>query len=171
MKRFINIALDMGFTSAALISAADVISEDRIRKLCDPEKCPSYGTNWVCPPGCGTLEKCRSTVETYDEGLLIQMKFENVDTSSLTLAERLSKEFSERVVLLRERIAEEYPMTLALASGGCRECEKCTYPEEPCRKPNVHRGSLSAFGIGFSVFSDFNIVADKLLYQKSRAKR
>ncbi|MBQ8831043.1 MAG: DUF2284 domain-containing protein [Oscillospiraceae bacterium] len=147
MHDIINKALEIGFTTAIEIKAFDVVPHERIRALCTPEKCSSYGTNHVCPPGCGSLDKCREVLGEYEKGLLLQIKYENVDTSSMEVCERLSKEFGQRVIQLRDTLLAEYPKTLALATGGCRECEKCTYPENPCRKPNIRRGSLSAFGI------------------------
>ena len=147
MNRIIQTALELGFTTVAEISAADVVPSEKIRALCSPEKCVSYGTNWVCPPGCGSLEDCRMRVSEYEKGLLLQMKFADVDTSSMETVEALSKEFTGKVIALRDFVLQKYPNAMALATGGCRECEKCTYPHEPCRKPNIRRGSLSAFGI------------------------
>lgn len=152
MNRIIQKAQELGFTTVAEIRAADVVPSEEIRALCTPEKCSSYGTNHVCPPGCGSLGKCREVLSEYEKGLLLQIKYENVDTSSVEVCERLSKEFGERVILLRDTLLGEYPKTLALATGGCRECEKCTYPDKPCHKPNVRRGSLSAFGIDVGEF-------------------
>ncbi len=154
MNKIIQTAKKLGFTTAAPVKAADVLPSKEIRALCTPEKCPSYGTNWVCPPGCGSFEKCCETVNEYENGLLLQMKYEDVDTSDLKVCESLSKDFGERVIAFRDTLLDEYPTLMTLATGGCRECEKCTYPEEPCRKPSARRGSLSAFGIDVGKFCE-----------------
>ena len=140
-------AQELGFTTCVEINAKDVSPSKEIRALCSPDKCASFGTSHVCPPGCGSLDKCREILGEYENGLLLQIKFENVDTSSMDTCERLSAEFGQRVASLRDTLLDEFPNALSLATGGCRECEKCTYPDKPCRKPNVRRGSLSAFGI------------------------
>lgn len=147
MNRIIQTARELGFTTVTEISSADVVPSERIRALCTPEKCSAYGTNWVCPPGGGSLETCRSLIAEYEKGILLQMKFTDVDTSSMETVEALSKEFTGKVIGLRDFVLQKYPNAMALATGGCRECEKCTYPDNPCRKPNIRRGSLSAFGI------------------------
>lgn len=147
MKQLIGTAIEMGFTTAMAIAASIVTPEERIRNLCTPEKCSAYGTNWVCPPGGGSLESCREIISEYNNGILLQMKFTDVDTSSMETVEALSKEFTGKVIALRDFVLQKYPNAMALATGGCRECEKCTYPDNPCRKPNIRRGSLSAFGI------------------------
>ena len=140
-------AQELGFTTAVPIKASDVSPFREIRVLCSPEKCPSYGTSHVCPPGCGSFEKCCETINEYENGVLLQVKYENVDTSDLKVCESLSKDFGERVIALRDKLLAKYPKLLTLSTGGCRECETCTYPKAPCRKPDIRRGSLSAFGI------------------------
>lgn len=147
MKQLINTAAEMGFTTVLPIAASDVTPDENIRALCSPEKCKAYNTNWVCPPGCGSLDFCRNRLAEYKSGILLQMKYEDVDTSSMEKVEELSKEFTGKVISLRDEILADYPNAMTLATGGCRECEKCTYPENPCRKPHIRRGSLSAYGI------------------------
>ena len=46
-----------------------------------------------------------------------------------------------------EKVRETEPGAYMLTTGGCELCEKCTFPEAPCRRPDKQRGSLSAFGV------------------------
>ena len=140
-------AQELGFTTCVEINARDVSPSKEIRALCSPDKCASYGKNWVCPPGCGSFENCCEVLREYEKGLLLQIKYENVDTASMEVCEKLSVEFGQRVVSLRDTLLDTFPNALSLATGGCRECIKCTYPDNSCRKPTVRRGSLSSFGI------------------------
>jgi len=140
MNKIIKAALEFGFTVAVEIAAEDICPSENIRALCAPDKCSSYGTNWVCPPGCGSFEKCRDIVDEYDKGVLLQIKYEDVDTSDLKVCESLSKDFGERIIQLRDTLLGEFPMLMTLATGGCRECEQCTYPNAECRKPHIRRG-------------------------------
>ncbi len=40
-----------------------------------------------------------------------------------------------------------YPDMYAMGSGGCNKCEKCTYPDEPCRFPDMLTYSMEACGL------------------------
>ncbi|MDR0628659.1 MAG: DUF2284 domain-containing protein [Treponema sp.] len=33
-----------------------------MRDVCAVNKCMAYGTNWSCPPACGTLEECEARI-------------------------------------------------------------------------------------------------------------
>ena len=46
----------------------------------------------------------------------------------------------------RDRIAEAGCDT-AVLSTGCIPCEKCTYPEEPCRNPDTAFPTIESAGI------------------------
>ena len=48
--------------------------------------------------------------------------------------------------LLRELKQEPEPHDLS-GAGSCSLCEKCTYPDAPCRHPKKARRSLEACGI------------------------
>ena len=145
-SNYVGQALAMGFTAAAEIPADLVIPENRIRDLCNPEQCRAYGTNWVCPPGCGELSALRESLKQYSQALVLQCRTEGVDTADLKKMAELSACNAARVLQLREQIGESYPNVLSLSTGGCTECEACAWPE-PCRKPEKKRGSLSGYGI------------------------
>lgn len=48
---------------------------------------------------------------------------------------------------MRGELEKEYPDMLTLGSGTCTRCEKCTYPDAPCRFPDHTFGSMEAYGI------------------------
>ena len=59
------------------------------------------------------------------------------------LGERHGKSFQK----LLKRLREDYPGLLALGTGGCKTCKKCTYPDEPCRFPDRLTYSMEGFGL------------------------
>lgn len=166
MRDYTVQALAMGFTAAAEVPACRVVPEERIRALCNPEQCKAYGTNWVCPPGCGELNALREKLKAYSRALVLQCRTEGVDTADMAKMEELSAQNAARVLRLRELIGEDNPNVLSLSTGGCRECEKCAWPE-PCRIPEKNRGSLSGYGIDVGALCaaagmDFAFVPDVL---------
>ena len=146
-ENWIDRALAAGFAFAAEGEASLVQCQARVRGYCRPEDCPNYGESWICPPGCGSLEECRAVVEARRRVLLLQ-SFHS-DTSGWTGADfaRAALEHNRRAWAFTETMRETEPQAWMLTTGGCELCEKCTFPEAPCRRPEKQRGSLSAFGV------------------------
>ena len=138
---------ELGFTGAIAVSSEAVVCDEDIRALCAPDKCGNYGSGWICPPGCGSIEKCRDTVKGYKNALLLQSLSENVDYSSGDELMKITLEHNNLAKKLFEEIRKGEGDAYLLTTGGCDICEKCTFPDEPCRVPDKNRGSLSAFGI------------------------
>ena len=143
MNELINKAFSIGFTKAVWLDGLQLECEARLREYCNPEGCPNHGNNWVCPPGCGSLEECAAKVSSFDRGVLLQSVSE-LDPANKDY-KRLNREHNLR---LREFIETSCGETdiLALTSGGCVFCATCAYPE-PCIKPDIRMNSLSAYGI------------------------
>jgi len=145
--RYIEAALAAGFTEAGETGAEAAQGSEKIRAWCAPEKCGNYGKNWVCPPGCGSLEECRKTAAGYRKALVVMSRFDDVDTGDAAAMRDLAALHSRRTGIFLDRLRLDHPETYLLTTGGCDLCEACTWPDEPCRHPDKKRGSLSAFGI------------------------
>ena len=134
--------VSLGFTNAVWLDNLHLECEARLREYCNPEGCPNHGANWVCPPGCGSLEECAERVGKYDGGILLQ------SVSELGVIKDYKALNRKHNLRLREFIEKNCTDKdiMALTSGGCIFCEDCAYPE-PCVKPDVRMNSLSAHGI------------------------
>jgi len=147
MNGLVDKALAIGFTHAAWIDGLTVECEPGLRAYCNPEGCPNHGENWVCPPGCGSLEECSEKVKGFSKGLLVQSVSEidpaanNIDRyKSLNRIHNLNlRKFLEGYCLPGADV-------LAFTSGGCVFCEVCAYPV-PCVNPGMRMNSLSAYGM------------------------
>ena len=144
----------LGFANALSIKAELVQCEESIRALCAPEKCGNYGSTWICPPGCGSIESCRAIVAGYKNAILVQSLSENVDYSNSEEMLNITKAHNELAAELFSKIRKEQGSAYLLTTGGCGLCEKCTFPDETCRIPDKNRGSLSAFGINVTKLSE-----------------
>lgn len=107
----------------------------RVRYICETE-CPMYNKTWACPPAVGSVEDCQARVLGYPQGLLIVSAAEVPDVADMeaTLATRAGHEALTRQV--RDWMAEQGLEVYALSTEACAHCERCTWPEAPCRHPD-----------------------------------
>jgi len=124
----------------------ELVFSDRVRYICRTE-CPQYGKSWACPPGVGPVEECRARCLRYPHALLITTMNEVADIADLeeTLTTRAPHEEVTRQVnaLLQAQGAETYP----LSTESCAVCQKCAYPDGPCRHPERMFPCLESHGI------------------------
>ena len=119
---------------------------DRVRTVCAQE-CPRYGKSWACPPAVGTVEECRRRISAYPNGLLIVTLTEVNDIADMeeTLATRPAHEaLTHRVAAL---LREEGVTPLVLSTESCAICERCAWPDGPCRHPDRMFPCVESHGI------------------------
>lgn len=119
---------------------------ERIRTVCRQE-CPRYGKSWACPPAVGTVEACKARCLAYRDGLLISTLTEVRDLADLreTLATRPAHEAVTRQV--QQLFLEQGIRPYVLSTESCAICEKCTYPDAPCRCPERMFPCVESHGI------------------------
>jgi len=142
-----QLALDCGFSCAGHLDASTIVLRDEVRDMCAANRCNKYDKNWSCPPGCGSLEKCREQVAKYRSGLLVQTVAQledEFDGESMMAAEKQHKQNFAR---MHKQLRSLYPGMLALGAGSCTRCRECTWPDAPCRFPEEMTSSMEAYGI------------------------
>ena len=156
-------ALDCGFTRAGKMDTATIKIRTEVRDTCATDKCHLYGKNWSCPPACGSLEECEKKLKRFSSGLILQTTGSLEDSFDYESIERLSAGQNEHLRAYQKKlelILAPDRQWLLLGSGGCRNCDPCTYPELPCRFPDKMIVSVEAMGI---VVSDL-CRANNILY-------
>ena len=127
MEQLIQMALEMGFSTAVPLDPAALLARRDVRAMCAADKCRAYGKNWTCPPHCGTLEQCAAKLQSYRHGLLLQTVGQlkkRIDGRTIAQTEQRHLEQFHRFAAL----AREYdPKALCLGAGGCRVCKICAY--------------------------------------------
>jgi len=145
-NQFTTNAISIGFTNAAWLEGLRLQCEVRLREYCNPEGCPNHGNNWVCPPGCGSLEECAEKIRGFGQGILLQsasaLPLNPMDEDYKTR----NREHNLRLQAFLEAHCGDFVDILALTSGGCVFCDACAFPA-PCVKPSLRMNSLSAYGI------------------------
>lgn len=146
MTDYLKKAKELGFTHAVHLSYLSVVCKPELRAYCNPQQCRNHGQNWVCPPGCGTLDECEKKAKGFHEGILLQSVTELTPPVEPQTYRELNRAHNFRFKEFIEALKPEATGLLSLTSGGCVFCEQCNYPK-PCLKPDVKMESLSAFGI------------------------
>lgn len=146
MQNYLNKATELGFSKAVFLSDLSVECKPELRAYCNPQQCPNHGQNWVCPPGCGTLDECQKKARKFHEGILLQSITELTPPVKQETYRELNRAHNFRFKEFIKLIKPEFTKILPLTSGGCVFCEECSYPT-PCIKPDVKMESLSSFGI------------------------
>ena len=128
------------------IDTSELVFSERIRHICETE-CPMYGKSWACPPGVGPVEECRARCLGFGKALMITTVTEVSDIADIeeTLATRGPHEEITRKV--RELFTAQGVETMVLSTEACAHCEKCTYPEAPCRFPDKMFPCVESHGI------------------------
>ena len=128
------------------IHTDELMFSDNVRYICRTE-CPMYGKTWACPPGVGEVEECRRRCMEFSEALMITTVTEVDDIANIeeTLATRAAHEAITRQV--RDMIAAQGCRTFVLSTEACAHCEKCSYPDAPCRHPDYMFPCVESHGI------------------------
>lgn len=147
MEQWIQWALDAGFTYAKELRMDSVELLPEVRQMCEANTCRAYGANWACPPACGTLEECAERLKKYSGGVLLQTVGEIEDWMDYEGMMEVEKRHKEQFVNYVDRLRKQIPGVLAVGTGGCRVCAKCTYPDSPCRFPDRCFTSMEAYGM------------------------
>ena len=135
------------FEDYATCDASCLKARQDVRDMCSADTCHEYGHSWSCPPACGEIDEWQQVYEKKSTCHVFQtvgQMEDEFDFEAMMDAEALHK---ERVMKLHGLLGEQYPDALLLSAGTCRLCEKCTYPDEPCRFPNRKLVSMEASGL------------------------
>ena len=139
---------DIGFDLFVRIDPAMLVIDERLVQSCSPENCENYGTCWSCPPGAGTLEQRQAHLQAGNVGILVQTVCEDVDyekdAERIRQAEIVHNQKLDQLASALRDVSEE---VLEFTTGGCDICDPCSYPDAPCKQPEMQRLALSAHGV------------------------
>ena len=127
---------------------------ERVRRICETE-CPMYNKSWACPPAVGTVDECRARCLTYPSVLVISTIAEVHDIASIdeTLGTRAPHEAltHEVLALVKQACGGD---AMALSTESCAICEKCAWPDAPCRFPEKMFPCVESYGILVTALAD-----------------
>ncbi len=138
--------LEYPILETAVLPVEEVSFSERVRKVCEME-CPRYGSSWSCPPAVGTVPECEKACRRFDRCFIFSSIAEVNDITNMseTLPTRMAHEEITRAV--RDLFKEEFGEVLVLSTESCDLCEKCSYPNGPCRQKDKMFPCVESYGI------------------------
>lgn len=155
-QALIQEALDTGFSQAGELNVKALVFMPEVREMCSVDRCHSYGKNWRCPPGCGSIEDAATQAANYSYGLLVQTIGHMEDDFDYETISEAGERHKENFARLIDRLKTRYDDILPMGAGTCELCKtpegrpNCTYPDAPCRFPDKSISSMEAYGLWVS---------------------
>lgn len=129
------------------ISPEIIPFSESVVDACRANRCGMYGKTWTCPPGVGELRELEKKIKSYRKAVVFSCKYDledSFDYEGMMEGHKKAKKVLNGV--LSSLKADGIPY-MALGCEGCGLCEKCTYPDAPCRHPDLAIPSVEACGI------------------------
>ena len=139
-------AAECGFFETGYVEIDNLKYYQEVRQHCEVNTCRKYATSWACPPAIGTLEECKARVESYQKMLLFTKKYELEDSFDFEGMIDGLKDFKKTAEEFQSSLKGVLKNCIVLSNQQCARCEKCTYPDAPCRFPEYLHHSLEGYG-------------------------
>ena len=130
-----------------LISPADIPFSEEVVNMCKANQCGKYGPCWTCPPGVGDIKKLEEKIKSYANAVVFTCKYQLEDCFDFEGMTDGHKQTKAVLAEVTDSLRADGIKFLALGCEGCSLCEKCTYPNAPCRFPEKMVVSVEACGI------------------------
>lgn len=130
-----------------IIVSSEIPFSEQVVKYCEMNSCGMYGKLWTCPPGVGSLSENEKKIKSYPKAVVISFKADIEDCFDFEGMKKAGKNAKKQFSDIVERIKNDGEDILPLGCEGCGLCEKCTYPDAPCRFPEKAIPSVEAVGI------------------------
>ncbi|MCL2366346.1 MAG: DUF2284 domain-containing protein [Oscillospiraceae bacterium] len=146
-EKLSSAAKECGFAHIAPLKVSTLEFMQDIRNMCNADQCEHFGKSWSCPPACASLEDLRERVRNFESGILCQTVGDLEDSYDWEGIMEAGATQKANFAKLWTKLKEEYKHVLAMGTGVCMLCEKCTYPDNPCRFPDRMEVSMEACGL------------------------
>ena len=162
LERYRQLALETGASAAAVISAADVVVDERVRLKCLVPRCLRAGETPNCPPNVPDLDLVRRAFSRFSWAVLFKCDVEPLadyapGAGKTQEEKRRVLSFHKRgndVVYALERQAykDGYHLAMGFGGGSCKDylCQGllCQFLDSGrCRFPHRARPAMEAMGI------------------------
>lgn len=147
MTDYKALARSCGFNTVEPLDTSTLKFLPEVRAMCAADRCQSYGKSWACPPACGELEYWAERSGRYTKGFIFQTVGEREDSYDFEAMMEVSALNGKNFEKLTDALSETGADFLALSAGTCTRCEKCSYPDAPCRFPEKLYPSMEACGL------------------------
>lgn len=154
-EQMIQAAVSEGFSSAAVVSTADIVFDPSFRPYCEENLCGQYGANYTCPPDCGTPEEMRRRILAHRQALVLQTKWDIADYTDDAAIRHAKTAHNAASIRLAKRLRNEGHAGIIVGSSGCALCSPCAITKgEPCAHPDYCFSCMSAYCIYVKELAD-----------------
>jgi len=143
----------MQLNQYTFINPKEIIFSKDVRDMCALNSCGRYNTNWQCPPGVGELDTLECRAKSYEHALMfntVSPLEDSYDYEGMMAAQDIFTQICSEVLSAVAKVSDD---CYIMGAGGCKLCDKCTYPNEPCRFPKKAIASVEACGIDIYTIS------------------
>ncbi len=147
MKDIIKKFLENKTYQGVEINPDDIIISEQIREYCKANRCGRYNTCWACPPAIPPIEKLKEQYGKFSKAFVYNIVYpleDSFDLEGMLNALKDSNELANSIIRYLNSIKSHFGV---LKPGSCNACEKCSYPDKPCRHPDIAFPTLEAYGI------------------------
>ena len=145
-ERIETLAREQGFDAIGHCKTSVLRTHPEVRDMCAANLCHAYGASWSCPPACGEVEDYEKRVHAFENCMVVQTLGRLEDEFDFDSMSATEDRQNERFRSLVHALLDEGFSFMALGAGPCMLCEKCTYPDNPCRFPDHMAVSMEAAG-------------------------
>lgn len=145
IKQFIIDHLKNKVFEYAVISTKDIIFSQDVVNACKANYCGRYNSCWTCPPAVGKLCDLEKKYKRYKYAFVFTTLNNLEDSFDIEGMNNARAKHMKILNNLTDKI-KNYDVDW-LTAQSCNICEKCTYPDAPCRYPNLAKPAVEACGI------------------------
>ena len=116
-------------------------------KMCEANACGCFKTNWACSAEAAGQRKLYERVKAYKKAAVFIYKYKLADNYDWTSMKLALENFGKLCRTIQDELKKSGINSLVLGAGACSLCGTCTYPEKPCRHPELLIYPLEAAGI------------------------
>ena len=147
-QTLIAMAMDCAFTQAEVIPVQELVFDSSFRKYCEENKCGNFGTNYACPPYCGTPEQMKERVKVYAYALVMMSRFDVENALDPVQVIPTKNLHMERTFALARKAASlpAYKDSMLISGSPCMLCGECLMKKDiPCPHPEERYSCVSAY--------------------------
>ena len=130
------------------LDVKQIYPRQSMRLKCQVPLCEYYDVCKTCPPHIPSVAEFREALLDYSKAFLVVLREKIQDLEVYRQDFRAELRLAEIVSdLERSAFQQGFYQALGLSVGGCKLCDQCAPPGEPCRHPFKARPSPEGFGI------------------------
>ena len=146
LSKISEIAMECDFLEYGYVKTENLKYHPEVRAICEGNMCRNFGTSWACPPAVGSIAECRTRVAQYDIMMIFSRAYRIEDSFDFEGMVEGLHNFKQLVHRFQQNLGDVLSEYLILSNEGCGRCLKCTYPDAPCRFPQLLHHSLEGYG-------------------------